>query len=179
MQLVDPQFSTLPVHVTIVSHGSTVLAFGYADDFGAALSWCGRAMQLFGEADQVAIARPTLTELPGIGKVPMVIPSEGWTRSLDGWHQATYRDLQRFFERVPEGPRRMSELPPAATMLGPAALPRNDTTGVRPLPPVESEGASVFRDVQRLLGQLEQSPRPRGLRQERHDRPSKGFRAKE
>ena len=81
MYVLDSQFSELPMHVTIASAGSSVLAFGYAHDFGTAVAWCDRAMQLFAEADQGAIASPTLTEWPGFGKVPMVIPEEGWTRS--------------------------------------------------------------------------------------------------
>jgi hypothetical protein len=129
MFFLDAQLSDLPVHVTIASEGTSVLAFGHMDDFASALVWCGRAMQLYGQADQVAIGRPALAEWSGVGKVSIVTPSHGWTRALDGWHLTTQGDLRRFFERVPERPRTFAtEAPPPIPSVG-STFPDNEQSG--------------------------------------------------
>lgn len=112
----ESNFSDVPLRVTIASAGRAIIAFGYADDFASAITWCGRAMQQFPDADKIAIGWSTLAEWAGIGKASMILPYEDWTRELDGWQHATQCELQRFFERVPVGPRTlMTEAPPRTT----------------------------------------------------------------
>jgi hypothetical protein len=104
MYLSEFSQSDVPTFVTMASAGHSIVAFGHVDDFASALVWCGRAMQEFARAEQVAIGRPAYVEWAGIGRVFAVLPSQGWIRSLDGWHRAEERELQRFFDHVPAEP---------------------------------------------------------------------------
>jgi hypothetical protein len=130
--------SDCPMFVAIASNGAVVLGFCHADELATALVWCGRAMQEFGQAQQIAIGRPAYTDWPGFGRVFGVVPSEGWLRRPDGWHHATGNDLQRFFEHVPAEPRSFDSSAPPATAVRSAGRARETASiprqaAVRPL----------------------------------------------
>jgi hypothetical protein len=144
--------SELPTYVAMASSGHSILAFGHIDDFASALVWCGHAMQQYSQVEQVAIGRPTYVDWPGIGKMFVIMPFEGWVRTLDGWHHATERELQRFFLEVPAEPR--SLWPGAATP--PATLQSRPSRGVEASsePSPQTGARAVLRDAPRSLAEV-------------------------
>jgi hypothetical protein len=119
MYLPEQSLDELPAFVMIASTGHSILAFGHSDEFATALMWCGRAMQRYGrEAEQIAIFKPGLADWPGIGKISIVLPLQGWTPAAGGWKQAPERELQHLFDRVPEGPSTLlTDWPQTVAML--------------------------------------------------------------
>lgn len=156
MYIPDMRLGDLPVYVAVASYGHTVLAFGHVEDFGSAVEWCGRALRRLTEADQVAIARPTLLRWPTLGDVLGVVPFEGWKRGSGGWTHASDSQLVQFFDRVMGG----------ATELVPEK--RGAACGVMPVATSSSEYENevswegpVTRVQVRLLPPCSYAPLPR------------------
>jgi hypothetical protein len=148
----------LPAFVTIASRGHIVLAFGHVEDLPSALRWCGRAMHLYSDAEQVALARPGYVELPDLGTTFMVMPFQGWIRAAAGWQCAGEQELQRFFDHVPDdGPRVLASVaPPSATgvMRSPARV--RDTGSIQQ---ASAGSLAVLRDSHRSYREAECEPR--------------------